>query len=325
MSQWFRKLVAVAFVAAGLIAESSLAQSFPSKPIRIVGAIPAGTPLDSLVRLVGLKLSERLGVPVIMDNKPGGDGVVAINLAANAPADGHTILAAVSSMSILPSSKKNLPYDPVKDFLPLTRIINFQNILIANPSTPFSTFPELVAYAKANPGKLDYSTSSRGGLLHLVGELLAKEAGFQWKNIPHSGNMQGLNAVMAGHIPVGLTVVSQAVPLVKGGKLKAIAILGPKRSSALPDVPAIGEVSSLPILDVDGWAGFMVRAGTPKAVADRLHGEIVAILQSPEVREFTLRSGGSPVDETQQAFTKKYLDDMALWAKVFRESKIEVD
>ncbi len=318
----FGTLIALASL---FLAGTLSAQNYPSRPIRVIGPIPPGVPLDSIVRLINAKLGERLGTPVVMENRVGGDGIIAVDTAVKAPADGYTLLASVSSQSVLPSTKKDLPYDSVKDFIPMTRYINFQNILLANPSFPPNTFQELVAYTKANPGKVDYGTSSRGGWLHLVGELVAREAGISWNNIPFSGNQQGVANLIGGHIPVLITVVAEATPYIKAGKIKPLVIVGTKRSPVLPDVPALSEIAGLPLLDVDAWAGFMFRSGTPRPIVERVHGELVAVLRLQEVREFILKLGGGLVDESMESFSKKYLDDIDRWKRVFRESNIQLN
>jgi len=323
-----RRLVLRVLLALGLLlaSGSAMCQGYPNKPIQLIMPFGAGTSLDRIDRFITAKLTERLGWIFIHDNRPGGDGLIGMQALLKAPADGYAILGSISSLTVIPASKKGqLPYDPLKDVLPLTRAVNFQTVLAAHAGVPANTLSELVAYSKANPGKLNYATVSRGGWNHLVGELLKRETGLNMTNIPYKPGMQMHADLLSGVVELAIVTPPIVIPYIP--KLKPIVVLSDRRYAGLPNVPAIGEtVGAFAHADLDSWGGFMVRAGTPREIVDRLYSEIAAVLRLPETRQQIIAIGGAPIiDASPDAAYKKYIADIARWEKVIRESNIKFD
>lgn len=297
-----------------------LAQEYPARPVRFVVPSGPGIATDLIMRLVVNKLNDRLNWNGVVENRPGGNFVIGMQHVLQSPADGYTVLGAVSSMAILPTSTKNLPFDVLRDFIPVTRTANLQVVVVSGPALAVTSLPELVAYAKANPGKLSFGSASAGSLNHLAGELLKQSTGIEMINIPYK-NPTFVNDVIAGTLPLAFTTVSTVSPLVKAGRLRALGIIGPKRSPVLPDVPTIAE-TGLPDVDADGWLGVMVRAGVPAAIVNRLNREIVAVMNLPEIREQVIKSGSSPIGESPEEFRVKFESDVRRWAEVIRRANV---
>lgn len=296
------------------------AAGFPSKPMRFIS--PSGTGLinDTWTRLIAQKLSERLGWTTIVENKPGGNYVIGTQAMLNAPADGHTLLAAVSSMPVVQHTMKPAPFDLRRDIIPLSRVINVQLVLVANSAQPFKTASELVTYAKANPGKLSYGALNLGSLTHLAGELFKLVAGIDMVNVPYNGEAMMIDTI-SGVVQASVTTTSSAVANIRSGRLVALAILGPNRSPILPDVPTVNE-AGLPAIDADGWQGLMVRAGTPPAIVDRLHREITTTIQAAEFHGRLTAQGAMPVSETSAQFRRKIDADLESWGKLLSTGKV---
>lgn len=302
---------------------AAVSQNYPKKPVQIILPYAAGTPLDTLTRVVAAKLNERLGWSFIHDNRPGGDGIVAMQAFMRAPADGYTVLASIASLTVIPTIKKGeLPYDPLKDVLPLTRIASLQSVLAANTSVPANTLAELIAYSKANPGKLNFATASRGSTNHLLGELLKRETGLDMANVPYKPGSQMQGDVVSGRVQ--LVVVSAPTFVSYVPNVKPIVIMSDRRYSGLPNVPAVGEtVKALAGVDMDLWGGFMVRAGTPREIVDRLHKEIAAVLRLPEVQEKIITAGAIPViDPSPEEALEKYKSDIKRWEKIILDARL---
>lgn len=301
-------LVAAAFAAA--------AQSFPSKTVRIFMPTTGGSTVDIQVRVIGAKLAERLGATVVVEPRPGGNFIPAMQGVTLAPPDGHQIGMAVASMAIMPTSLK---IDLFKDLMPLTRINAFRNVLVAPNSAPFATLPEFIKYAKANPGKLNYATVSLGGWTHLVGELFRREQGIDIVAVPYGG--QVTPAVLGATVDAGITGQSEAIAF--GKQARVLAVFGPRRDPRLPDVPASGEFGIL-TTDVDSWIGFVVRADTPRDLAQRLHAELVASMRAPDVAEAVRKLNFDLItDDTPEKFARKVAEDTALWARVIKEANLK--
>lgn len=316
----WRSLTATALLFSAALAS---AQGFPTKPIQIILPYAAGTPLDNLTRLVAAKLTERKGWTFVQDNRPGGDGLVAMQAFMKAPADGHTVLASIASLALIPTTKKELlTYDPVKDLQPLTRIANMQSVLAANLSVPANTLPELIAYSKSHPGKLNFATASWGSWNHLLGELLKRETGLDMTNVSYKPGMQMQADVIGGRVE--LVIVSAPSIAAYLPRVKPIAVLSNRRFAGMPDVPSVGETSkNLAALEMDLWGGFMVRAGTPRVVVAKLYEEIAAVLRLPEVQQQITAAGGDPiVDASPEAALAKYRSDVQRWEKIIREANL---
>ncbi|WP_076999442.1 tripartite tricarboxylate transporter substrate binding protein [Variovorax sp. KK3] len=295
---------------------------WPEKPIRIVVPFAAGVSPDVVARIVGDPLGRALGQPVVIDNRAGAAGIIGAEAAAKSPADGYTLFMTVNSiMGINPNVYTKLPYDTFRDFAPVTQVALVPYVLITGPSQPDKGLKDLIARAKAKPGSVDYGSLGIGSGPHVVMEMMNNMAGVQMVHVPYKGSP--LADVMAGQMPLAFEPATTAVPLVKSGKLRALAVTSPKRSPSLPEVPAVAEV--LPGYDGDGWQGFYVPAGTPKEIVERYNTEIVKVLALPEVKNKLVDLGLQPVGNSVEAFAKVSRDEFDKWGKIAKANHIRID
>lgn len=315
-------LVGLAFAS---LAGVSHAQAWPSKPIRwIVPFAPGGT-TDILARTIAEKLTPALGKPVIVENNPGAGGSVGATQTAKAAPDGYTIMGGtISTHAINASLYKQLPYDPVKDFVPITLIARVPNLLVVNPEVPAKSVKELIALLKANPGKYTFASSGNGTSQHLSGELFKSMAGVDMQHIPYKGSPPALQDVVGGQVTMTFDNITTAWPLAKAGKLRALAVTTAKRSPIAPDVPTLAE-SGLAGYEVGSWQGVFAPAGTPPDVVKRLNTEIVKIINMPDVRAKLEALGAEPVGNSSDEFATIVKSEVAKWAKVVKESGAHVD
>ena len=319
-----RLLVATALVLA-CIAPVALGQAYPARPIRVIVPYPPGGTSDILARSLGDKLGAALGQPIVVENKPGANGNVGADLVAKAPPDGYTLLLAdIGALVISPSVYPTLPFDPARDFAPVTLVAYSPHILVVNPSVPVTTTQELVALAKSKPGKLNFAISGLGGAPHLAGVDFALRTGVQWEYIPYKGGSQAIADVAGGQADVTLNGMLATYPLVKGGKLKLLAVSSGQRMSAIPDVPTLAE-SGLPGFETGSWQGVVAPAGTPRDVVARLNSEIVRIVSSPEMRENLGKQGAEVRTNTPEAFATFIATEKAKWAKVVKEANVKIE
>jgi len=312
---------AFAWLAAGVAG----AQSWPAKPIRwIVPFAPGGT-TDILARTISDKLTIALGKPVIVENNPGaGGGVGAVQTAKAAP-DGYTIMGGtISTHAINASLYKTLPYDPVKDFTPITLIARVPNLLVVNPDVPAKNVKELIALMKANPSKYTFASSGNGTSQHLSGELFKSMAGVDMQHIPYKGSPAALQDVVSGQVTMTFDNITTAWPLAKAGKLRALAVTTAKRSPIAPDVPTLAE-AGLAGYEIGSWQGVFAPAGTPVDVVKRLNTEIVKIINMPDVREKLVGLGAEPVGNTPDEFAALVKSEVVKWAAVVKQSGARVD
>ena len=312
---------AFALLAAGVAG----AQSWPAKPIRwIVPFAPGGT-TDILARTISDKLTIALGKPVIVENNPGaGGGVGAVQTAKAAP-DGYTIMGGtISTHAINASLYKTLPYDPVKDFTPITLIARVPNLLVVNPDVPAKNLKELIALMKANPSKYTFASSGNGTSQHLSGELFKSMAGVDMQHIPYKGSPAALQDVVSGQVTMTFDNITTAWPLAKAGKLRALAVTTAKRSPIAPDVPTLAE-AGLAGYEIGSWQGVFAPAGTPVDVVKRLNTEIVKIINMPDVREKLVGLGAEPVGNTPDEFAALVKSEVVKWAAVVKQSGARVD
>jgi tripartite-type tricarboxylate transporter receptor subunit TctC len=300
------------------------AQAWPSRPVRILIAFPPGGAIDIVARLMSPKLSESLGQPVLVENRPGAGGLVGTELAAKAAPDGYTVFfGTLGNLSVNPLLYPKLPFDISRDFAPLTQVVSTTFMLYVNPALPVKTVPELIAYARSRPGGINYSSSGNGGAPHLAGELFNAMAGVKMVHVPYKGSSQSVTDVMGGQVQLTFDSLALGLPYVKAGKLRALATLGPKRIAQLPDVPAVNE--TLPGYEVTNWFGMVVPAATPRDVVARLHAEIVKVLRIPEVRDNLTAQGTEPVGSTPEEFGAYMKSEAVKWARVIREANIRAD
>ena len=312
---------AFALLAAGVAG----AQSWPAKPIRwIVPFAPGGT-TDILARTIGDKLTIALGKPVIVENNPGaGGGVGAVQTAKAAP-DGYTIMGGtISTHAINASLYKTLPYDPIKDFTPITLIARVPNLLVVNPDVPAKNVKELIALMKANPSKYTFASSGNGTSQHLSGELFKSMAGVDMQHIPYKGSPAALQDVVSGQVTMTFDNITTAWPLAKAGKLRALAVTTAQRSPIAPDVPTLAE-AGLAGYEIGSWQGVFAPAGTPVDVVKRLNTEIVKIINMPDVREKLVGLGAEPVGNTPDEFAALVKSEVVKWAAVVKQSGARVD
>jgi tripartite-type tricarboxylate transporter receptor subunit TctC len=316
------------FIAAAVllaIAASTGAQTWPSKPIRYIVPFAPGGTTDILARTISEPLSKALGVPVIVVNKPGAGGGVGAAEVSKAAPDGYTIMGGtISTHAINASLYSNLPYDPVKDFAPITLIARVPNMLVVNNEIPAKNVAELIRLMKATPGKWTFASSGNGTSQHLSGELFKGMAGVEMQHVPYKGSPPALNDVMGGQVNMTFDNITTAWALAKGGKLRALAVTTAQRSSVAPDVPTLAE-SGLPGYEIGSWQGVFAPAGTPPDIVKRLNTEIVKIIKSPEVQKKLTDLGAEPVGDTPEQFAVFVKAEVAKWGEVVKKSGAKVD
>jgi len=312
-------------IALATVASIAFAQPYPSKPIRFVVPYPPGGPLDTVARLLGQKVSESVKQPVVVDNKPGAGGNIGADAVAKSAPDGYTILmGAVATHAINPTLYANIPYDPIKDFQPVTQLASTPNVLIVNNSVPASNVREFIAYAKANPGKLNFGSGSTGSAGHLAGELFKTMAGVDMLHVPYKGAAPAMQDLVAGQVQLMFDNFASANTQVKAGKVKALAVTTAKRSALAPELPTIAE-SGLPGFDINTWFGIFVPAGTPREVVDRLHAEFTRALALPDIREKIANLGAEPVGSRPEEFVAYVKSEGEKYARVIKASGAKAD
>jgi tripartite-type tricarboxylate transporter receptor subunit TctC len=283
---------------------------------------PAGGPTDVLTRVLADKLGAQMGQPVVVENKPGAGGSIGADLVAKSPADGYTLVMATASTHSIGPYLGKLPYDPVKDFTPIVWVGNATNLMVVSNHVPANSVKELIELAKKDPGKLNYATSGIGTISHLTSELFATMAGVKLTHVPYKGTQQSIPDIMSGQVAILFDNIMTAQPNVKAGKVKALAISSPKRSSLVPDIPTVAE-SGLPGFQSVVWFGLLGPASTPKAVVDRMNGEMNKALLLPEVQARFVQMGFEPAGGTPGEFTQTIQRDAEKWSKVIRDAGVK--
>jgi tripartite-type tricarboxylate transporter receptor subunit TctC len=300
------------------------AQTYPTHPVRIIVPFAPAGPTDVFARLLVQKVSQNLGQQFYIENQVGAGGNIGMGNAARAAPDGYTIVFVSTSYIVNPSLYAKIPYDPFKDFAPVTLAAVSPNVLTVHPSIPARTVEELIAEIKANPGKYSFASAGLGTTPHLSGELFKLSQGLDLVHVPFNGSAPAIQSALAGHTPIAFTVVTPVVPQVKEGKLRALAVTTPRRSPALPEVPTLAE-AGLPDQEADTMQGILVPAGTPKAIIDLLHGEIVKVMALPDVKERMAVLGFEPVANTPEEFAARIKAEIPKWGKVIRDANIKAE
>jgi tripartite-type tricarboxylate transporter receptor subunit TctC len=307
------------------VAAPAAAQTYPTRTITIVVPFPAGGTTDILARIVGQGLPKELGQPVVIDNRAGAGGNIGGALVAKAPADGHTLfMGTVGTHAINAALYKKMPFDHVKDFAPLTRVAMVPNLLVAHPAQPFKTVKELIAYAKANPGKLNFGSSGNGSSIHLSGELFKSMTDIDIVHVPYKGSAPAVTDLLGGQIGVMFDNMPSAIQHVRSGKLRPIAVTTVKRSPELPDVPTIAE-AGVPGYEAHSWFGMFAPAGTPAPVLAKLHTALAKVLSDAAVKKQIAGQGAEPYNEKPEQFAEFITKETAKWSKVVKNSGASID
>jgi tripartite-type tricarboxylate transporter receptor subunit TctC len=316
----------IAAAAAVLFAGTCLGQTggYPARPVKVIVPFAAAGPTDVIARLVAQKLSDSLGQQFYVENLPGAGGNTGTATAAKAAADGHTLLVVSTGFMINPSLYAKVPYDPVKDFAPLTLVAESPNVLFVHPSVPAKSVRELIDLVKANPGRYSYAQPSTGSTPHLSGELFRLSFDLDLVMVPFNSAALAVNSTIAGHTPIGFTALPPAAANIREGKLRGLALLSEKRAAAAPEVPTFAEAG---VRDQEAYTltGLVLPAGTPREIVERLHREIVRIGALPEVQERLATLGFNPVLNAPDEFAARIRDEMAKWGKVVRDAKLRID
>ena len=316
---------ALTFVALALPGAPVAAQDkYPERPIRMILGFPTGGPTDISARIVANQMEKALGQPVIVENKPGAGSNIGTEAAARAKPDGYTLFIGTIANTTNMSLYKNLNYNIEQDFIPITQFMSSPSILVVNPALPIHNLQELIAYAKANPGKLTYASSGAGGSPHMAGEMLRLRTGIDILHVPYKGAAPALTDVVGGTVSMGFKTANGTLPSIESGKLRAIAVAGRERMPQLPNVPTLIELG-LPDFEVSSWNGLFAPAGTPQAIIDRLAAATIPALQSPGIRKQFIDLGSVPVGSTPAEFKQYVHNEVVKWAQVAKAANVKID
>jgi len=314
-----RALLAILLIA---LIQSAAAQQYPTRTIRLIVPFPPAGATDIVGRIVAQKLSETLGQPVVVENRPGAGGTLGSDLAAKAAPDGYTLLIATTSTHSIGPVLQKLPYDPIRDFAPITQVADVPNVLVVSPKLPVKTLQEFVALARSQPGKLNYASSGVGTIVHLNGELFKLIAKVDLVHVPYKGTQLATADLASGSVAMMVDSLASALPNIHSGNVRPLALESPRRSALLPEVPTFAE-AGMPEFDLATWFGMFAPAGTPAGIVARLQREIAASLKSPEVVERLAAVGADPVGSTPAQFVERIRRDGAKWAEVIRAANIK--
>jgi len=319
-------LATLAVAALGALAPGlAWPQAYPAKPVRLIVPFPPGGSTDIVARIVALKLGDRLGQQVVVENRGGAGGTIGTEVVARAAPDGYTLgVGSTSTHAVAPSVYAKLGYDPVKDFAPISLVAVSPYLLVVHPDVQVKSLQEFVAYVKARPGKLNYASAGTGSTTHLAMEMLKSAAGLYIVHIPYNGNGPAGTAVIAGQVEVLFGSLPAVLPHAKSGRVRPIAVGTPKRSPSLPDVPTVAE-SGFPGFDASLWLAIMAPAGTPPAVVDRLHKEIVAVIGSPDAADTLAKAGAEPISSTPAELAGMVKDGVGKYAKIVKQAGIKAE
>jgi tripartite-type tricarboxylate transporter receptor subunit TctC len=303
----------------------ALAQDYPAKPIHLIVPFPPGGGNDTVARAIATQAGPALGQPIVVDNRPGAGGIVGAEAAAKAPPDGYTLfLGGVGSHAVNPNLHAKLPYDAVKDFAPITLVASAPSVLVVNPSLPARSVAELTAYARANPGKLNYASNGNGSSAQLAAVLYETMAGVKMVHVPYKGLAPALNDLLGGQVQLMFNSILGVIPLIQAGRLRALAVTSRKRSALLPEVPTLAE-SGLAGYEAGSWYGILAPAGTPRAIVERLHAEIVAAVKAPEVSQRLAAEGAEVIGSTPEEFAAHIQAELARMREAIRAGGIRME
>jgi tripartite-type tricarboxylate transporter receptor subunit TctC len=305
----------------------TLGAEYPNRPVRLVVPFPpGGGASDFQARTLGPKLGEQLRQQIVIDNRPGANGTIGLETVARASADGHTLLLGfMSALTINPVLYSKISYDPVRDFASISMVSRPTLVLVANPSFPANSVKELIALAKATPGKISYGSPGVGNGNHIAGEMLKSIAGIDLVHVPYKGAPLMMVDVMAGQVPIAFVAMATAMPHVRAGKLKALMVISNQRSVVMPEIPTTAELGMSALEQANGWFGILAPARTPKAVISRLNEEIVKVMQPPDIRERFVAQGLEPVTTTPDEFEAVIKSDLVRWAKLIKQAGIRAE
>ena len=313
----------LAFVLAFLLAQSAAAQ-FPNKPVRIVVAFPPGGGTDIVARLISPRLAEAWGQQVLVENRAGASGVIGTELAARSAADGTTLfLGTLGNLAVNQHLYPKMAVDPLRDFAPVTQVVAVHFVMVANPSLPARNVGELIALAKAQPGRINYSSSGPGGAPHLAGELFKSMAHVNLVHVPYKGSAPSFQDLLGGQVSLTCDSLVQALPYIRDGRLRALAVLGAARTPLLPDVPTVGE--TVPGYELTNWFGLVAPAATPAAVVSRIHADVVKVLKDPSIAEKLSGMGATAIGNTPEEFGAVMRADSEKWGRLIREARIKAE
>lgn len=315
-----------AALAAAIVSQAgaAAAQSFPSRPLRIVVPQSAGGSTDLVARVVAQRLADAVKQPVVVDNRPGAGSLHGTDLVAKATPDGYTLLVVAASFTINPSIRKNLPFDPLRDFMPVTQLVTLPHILVVHPSVPVKTVKELIAFAKSRPGQLNYGSSGIATSTHMAAELFRHMTGTDMVNVPYKGGAPGMVALLGGQVQLYFATISTAIPHIRAGKLRALGVTSAKRSVAAPEFPTIAE-AGVPGYEHASWVGMLSPAKTPQPTVSKLNAEAVKIVQAPDAKTLLLRDGLESVGDTPKEFAAIIKTEVAKWHEVVKAAGIKAE
>jgi tripartite-type tricarboxylate transporter receptor subunit TctC len=308
----------------GFVVAPVVAADYPVRPIRLIVPYPPGGTLDILARGIGPELTTQLGQPIVIENRPGAAGAIGADVVAKATPDGYTLLIGGGSGTAVQALLRNVPYDPVKAFSPIGTLATFPSVLIVNSATPAKSVQELIALAKASPGKLSYGSPGTGNINNLVGELFKSLAGVDIVHVPYKGAALVITDVIAGHVPVGFVLLPGAMGQLRSGKLRALAVTTEERVSAVPDVPSMREAGVRDLVLFD-WSGLFAPAGTPTTVITRLGAEVKKVVLSPQMRQRSVEQGFEPKALSVEEMAALIKSDADKWARIVKETGIRLE
>ena len=320
-----RSITAIALVAAALMAAPAFGQDYPSRPVKFIVPQAPGGATDVFARYVGQRLSAKWGQPVVVENRVGAAGVIGTDAVAKSAADGYTMLVTYAgSQAVNQTLYAKIPFDSVKDFQTVATIARSPFLLVVGAGSPIRSFPDLIARARAKPGSVTYATSGNGSINHLLSESLKVEAGIDMVHVPYKAIAAAMTDVIGGQVDNAFAAFPSAIQLVRGGKLRALAVSSARRNAGAPDVPTIAEMG-YPSFDVAPWWGILAPAGTPRAVVDKVNADVAEILRDPEVQAFLRNQGSEPLVMSPDEFMKTLQEDVVKWARVVKTSGARID